>query len=456
MAVYTHVSREELATFLDAYSLGDLLDYEGVTQGIENTNYFVFTSTGRYVLTLFEQRVAREDLPFFIDYMAHLSSRGLDAPRPIADRNGDVLRTLCDRPAIIISFLDGAGPESFGPEECRKVGALTAWMHVNAEDFAGYRKNALDLEGWRTLADKCRERADELADGVAALIDNELDFLSRQWPDNLPTAVVHADLFPDNIFFLGAELSGVIDFYFACTEAMAYDLAITLSAWAGENGWSQANALAMLEGYQSIRPLSDAERRALPILLRGAALRFLLTRLHDWLHQVESAQVAVKDPTPYRDLLLFHRNNTESEPSMLTIYTDGACSGNPGPGGWGVLIIDGDEDRELYGGEKSTTNNRMELTAAIEALRATDASKAVHLYTDSIYVKNGVTQWMAGWKRNGWKTSARKPVKNQDLWRELDEATQGRDIDWRWVKGHAGDPGNERADELARRGITNL
>jgi len=138
---------------------------------------------------------------------------------------------------------------------------------------------------------------------------------------------------------------------------------------------------------------------------------------------------------------------------MIEIYTDGACSGNPGPGGWGVLIIANGDDRELSGGELQTTNNRMELTAAIEALRATQNKKFVYLYTDSQYVKKGVTEWLAGWKRNGWRTAARKPVKNKDLWEALDEAATDRDIDWRWVKGHDGDAGNERADELARQGM---
>ncbi len=308
MAVYTHVPRDALEAFLADFEIGDLAAYEGVTQGVENTNYFLFTDRGRYVLTLFEKRVDDRDLPFFMDFMAHLAARGLAAPVPIADARGCVLKRLCGRPAVIISFLEGGGLDAPTAEDCRQAGALNARLHRDAGGFHGQRANALDLAGWRALAEKCGAQADRCAPGLSALIDDELSFLEDRWPATLPRGIVHADLFPDNVFFKDGAVSGVIDFYFACEEAFAYDLAITLSAWAGEGGWSQDKARALIEGYEKIRKLSDEERNALPILLRGAALRFLLTRLHDWLHQVDGAQVAVKDPLAYRDLLEFHRS----------------------------------------------------------------------------------------------------------------------------------------------------
>ncbi len=308
MAVYTHVPRAALEAFVADYDIGRLTRHEGVTQGVENTNYFIFTGRDRYVLTLFEKRVDERDLPFFMDFMAHLAARGLAAPVPIADAQGRVIKKLCDRPAVIISFLEGRGLEAPTVEDCRRAGALNARLHLYAQGFEGRRANALDLSGWRALAEKCRAEADGCAPGLAALIDDELAFLNDRWPQALPRGVVHADLFPDNVFFKDGEVSGVIDFYFACREAFSYDLAITLSAWAGEGGWSEEKARALIEGYETVRTLNDEERSALPVLLRGAALRFLLTRLHDWLHQVEGAQVAVKDPLAYRDLLEFHRS----------------------------------------------------------------------------------------------------------------------------------------------------
>ena len=460
MAVYTHVPADALADFLDDYDLGDLINFKGVTKGVENTNYILSMSSGRYVLTLFEKRVEEEDLPFFLDFMKHLSDCGIDAPDPVPDKNGVALKTLCNRPAVIITFLEGEDIADPDEDACAQMGRTLAKMHLYAEDFGDVRQNALGLAGWRALAAKCAPRADECAEELRALIEDEVEELTRIWPDNLPEGAIHADLFPDNVFFQDGELSGVIDFYFSCTDAFAYDLAITLNAWAGDGGWSQSKAAALLQGYQSVRPLSEKELTALPVLLRGAALRFLLTRLHDWLHQVEGAQVNVKDPLVYRDLLEFHRNQDPSHQKqrsqgneMIEIYTDGACSGNPGPGGWGVLILRNGGEEELYGGDLETTNNRMEMLAAVEGLKATRGEKKVRLYTDSQYLKNGITQWITGWKKNGWKTSAKKPVKNQDLWMALDEETKGRDIDWRWVKGHAGDECNERADELARRGV---
>ena len=401
MAVYTNVPKDALIAFLTEYDIGTLVDYQGVIQGIENTNYIVTTSNGRFILTLFEKRVAESDLPFFFSFMQHLSGRGINAPEIIVDKNGIALKKLCDRSAVIISFLNGQTLNQIDADACNQVGRTMAAMHNFAEDFSATRPNKLSLNGWRELADLCAPRADEVAPSLQSFIEIELNELTRTWPDNLPSGVIHADLFPDNVFFEDGKLSGIIDFYFSCTDAFAYDLAITLNAWAykegaapEQGGWSQENAAAMLKGYQSVRPLSEKEQLALPILLRGAALRILLTRLHDWLHQVEGAQVNVKDPLVYRDLLLFHRGEaltsnvaSSKEFDMTEIYTDGACSGNPGPGGWGVLILQNGTEEELCGGDLETTNNRMEMLAAIEGLKATKDEKQIRLYTDSQYLK---------------------------------------------------------------------
>ena len=458
MAVYTHVDEPALRSLLAFYDIGDLVSFSGIAEGVENTNYAVETTRGKFILTLFEKRVDEADLPFFLSLMNHFARAALPVPAPVPDKEGRVLQRLCNRPAIIITFLSGRPHMTPTPHDCASLGATLADMHLAAETFKPERVNILGLSGWKKLARQCATDADRCAAGLGDLIADEIAFLDRQWPDGLPAGAVHADLFPDNVFFERNKVTGVIDFYFSCTDSFAYDLAICLNAWSSINGaWSQDNASAILASYQRTRPLSKEELHAVPILLRGAALRFLLTRLYDWINQVDGAVVTVKDPLEYRDLLITHRDRQKPPSngnSMLEIYTDGACSGNPGPGGWGVLILENGDERELSGGEAETTNNRMELKAAIEALKATSNAKAVSIYTDSQYVKNGITTWMAGWKRNGWKTSAKKPVKNKDLWEALDEATRAREIEWRWVKGHDGDAGNERADELARQGMS--
>lgn len=308
MAVYTHVSRDDLEAWLEAYDLGALRDFSGVEQGVENTNYIVETARGRLILTLFEKRTAAVDLPFFAAAMAHVAARGVPAPSPVADRTGRIFSRLSGRPAALFTFLQGRQRLAPSVADCRAMGALNARLHLAAAGFAPLRDNALSLPGWRALADKCRARADEAAPGLAALIDDELAFLGAHWPAGAPTGLIHADLFPDNVFFDAGEVSGVIDFYFACTDFFVYDLALTLNAWAAAGApFDRERARALLAGYAEIRSLSAAEKAALPVCLRGASLRILLTRLHDFLHRVDGAVVKVKDPLEYRDLLLFHR-----------------------------------------------------------------------------------------------------------------------------------------------------
>jgi homoserine kinase type II len=240
--------------------------------------------------------------------MAHMSARGVPAPAPIADRDGRCFTALNERPAALFTFLEGRQRMTPSIADCRAVGALNAKLHLAAQGFAQTRANALSLEGWRVLAEKCAPRADEAAPRLAALIQDEVEFLSAHWPREAPSGLIHADLFPDNVFFDSAQISGVIDFYFACTDLFVYDLALTLNAWAAPGApWNAAAAQALVGGYQTVRPISVEEKTALPICLRGASLRILLTRLYDWLTRVDGAVVKVKDPLEYRDLLLFHR-----------------------------------------------------------------------------------------------------------------------------------------------------
>ena len=309
MAVYTQVADDELAAFLRAYDIGAPVAYKGIAEGVENSNYFLQTERGSFILTLYERRVDPADLPFFLGLMDHLAARDIACPTPIHARDGEALRTLSGRPAAIISFLQGVSPRRVDIRHCAPLGRALAGMHLAADGFGMARPNALSLAGWRPLFDRCGPRAHEVQNGLAGEIEQELEFLEENWPDGLPTGVIHADLFPDNVFFLGDRVSGLIDFYFACNDYFAYDLAICINAWCFEKdgSFNVTKARHMLNAYRAVRPFSAAELAAIPVLLRGGALRFLLTRLHDWLFHPEGALVTPHNPLEYHRKLRFHQ-----------------------------------------------------------------------------------------------------------------------------------------------------
>jgi len=309
MAVYTDVTAEQLAEFLAGYELGELLAYKGIAEGVENSNFLVHTTTGNYILTLYEKRVAAKDLPFFLGLMQHLAGRGINCPLPIKNRQGEALGKIAGRPAAIITFLDGLWIRRPSATHCAALGEALAKLHLAGLDFPRKRRNALSVDGWRPLFEHCRDRANEVQRNLRELIEKELATVERDWPRGLPQGVIHADLFPDNVFFLGETLSGMIDFYFACTDALAYDIAVCLNAWCFEidHSYNVTKGKALLQAYSRVRPLSELERDALPILTRGASLRFLLTRLVDWFNVPPGALVRPKDPMEYFRKLRFHQ-----------------------------------------------------------------------------------------------------------------------------------------------------
>jgi homoserine kinase type II len=308
MAVYTEVDDEALEQFLTEYDIGSLESYKGIAEGVENSNFMISTSSGPYILTLYEKRVNPDDLPFFLGLMDHLASKGLACPTPLRGHDGEALRTLCGRPAAIVTFLRGMWPRRITAAHCSQLGEALAQMHLAGADFALSRTNALSVEGWRPLFEQARSGADAVAPGLAALVEDHLSDLEAHWPQGLPRGVIHADAFPDNVFYLQDQFSGLIDFYFACNDILAYDLAICLNAWCFEpdRSFNATKARALLASYQKIRPLSEAELAALPLLCRGAAMRFLLTRLYDWLNTPPGAFVKPKDPMEYVHKLRFH------------------------------------------------------------------------------------------------------------------------------------------------------
>ncbi|MCF2521887.1 homoserine kinase [Bradyrhizobium sp. G127] len=309
MAVYTDVTAEELADFLSSYGIGDLLSYKGIAEGVENSNYLLHTSQGYFFLTLYEKRVAVKDLPFFLGLMAHLARHGITCPQPVVNKSGEALGQLAGRPAAIIDFLEGVWPRRPNAAHCAAVGEALAKMHLAGSDFSMSRPNALSVSGWRRLSDQAAERADSVQHGLRDLLSAELSHLEQHWPHDLPEGVIHADLFPDNALFLGEKLSGLIDFYFACNDMFAYDVAICLNAWCFEidHSFNVTKARAFLSAYTRVRKLSAAEQQAFPMLARGASIRFLLTRLVDWLNVPPGALVKPKDPLEYVRKLRFHQ-----------------------------------------------------------------------------------------------------------------------------------------------------
>jgi len=310
MAVYTDVTADDLTEFLSRYQIGELRSYKGIAEGVENSNFLVHTSAGNFILTLYEKRVAEKELPFFLGLMEHLAARGITCPQPVKNRHGGVLGKLAGRPAAIVTFLDGLWIRRPNAGHCAAVGEALAGLHLAGKGFSMKRANALSIKSWRALYEQAKERGDSVRPGLCAEIARELDALDKSWPRDLPQGVIHADLFPDNVFFLGDKLSGLIDFYFACTDTLAYDVAVCLNAWCFEpdHSYNVTKGRALLRSYANFRALSAAERAALPMLARGAAMRFLLTRLVDWLAVPDGALVRPKDPLEYFRKLRFHQS----------------------------------------------------------------------------------------------------------------------------------------------------
>lgn len=309
MAVYTEVNETELAGFLADYDLGRLLALKGIAEGVENSNYLLHADAGYFILTLYEKRVNERDLPFFLSLMEHLCAHGLNCPQPVRNRRGEAMGRIAGRPAAIVTFLEGVWRRRPTARCCAAVGEALGKLHRAGSKFAGYRRNAMGLEAWPVLFEEARARADEVRPGLAAEIAEELAYLKQRWPQDLPRGIIHADLFPDNVLFIGDDVSGLIDFYFACTDQLAYDVAICLNAWCFEpdGSFNITKGLAFFNGYEGVRKLSAAEVEAFLIFARGAALRFALTRLVDWLNVPANALVHPKNPLEYVGKLRFYQ-----------------------------------------------------------------------------------------------------------------------------------------------------
>jgi homoserine kinase type II len=302
VAVYTVVTAEALAALLSRYDVGTLVSAKGIAEGVENTNYMVDTTHGRFILTLYEKRVDEAELPFFLSLLDHLADRGLPVPRAIADRTGLQLQRVAGRPACLIEFLPGVSVSAPNPAQAYATGVALGAMHHAVASFPGHRANALGLDGWHGLASRCGDDFDTILPGLGARVASELDWLDAHWPRGLATSVIHADLFPDNVLMRGNGVGGIIDFYFACSEVRAWDVAVTHAAWSFDNDGRSFDAAvgdALIAGYEAKHGLPPEERAAFPALARGACLRFLLTRAWDWLNTPADAVVTKKDPLAF-------------------------------------------------------------------------------------------------------------------------------------------------------------
>jgi len=308
MAVFTHVTPEELGQFLSNYDVGAARSFKGIAEGVENSNYLLKTDGGTFILTLYEKRVRECDLPFFLGFMDFIAERGVKSARPIRNKDGATLGTLCGRPAALIEFLDGVSANPPSLAQTRNAGKALAGLHLAGAEFPATRTNDLGPEAWPQLLGAAAPRADEVQEGLGKLIETHLADTLKDWPGDLPGGVIHADLFPDNVLFIGDQVSGLIDFYFACTDSFAYDLAVMINAWCftKDGTFEGEKSAALIDGYQSVRKLTPPESASLPKLAQGAALRFILTRLNDWLNHDAAALVTPKDPLTLLPHLRFH------------------------------------------------------------------------------------------------------------------------------------------------------
>ena len=313
MAVYTKLSDKNIKEFFLKYNLGKILNYKGIQEGIENTNYFIEADKGKFILTIYEKRVEEKDLPFFMGLMRNLFDFNFPSPEPIINTNGNYVTDISEKKAAVVSFLDGSVKKNLNPENCHEVGIQAAKLHIITKNLTAKRENKLSINSWRKIYRNVQKDCSKIHPNLAKIVEKNLDEIENDWPQNIPSGIIHADLFPDNIFFKDNKLSGIIDFYFSCYDFYAFEIAICLNAlcFEGKNenlSFNVTKAKKFIDGYSSVRKLSEMEKQSLKILCQGAAIRFLLTRVFDYLNLTEGALVKTKDPIEYLKRLEFHNN----------------------------------------------------------------------------------------------------------------------------------------------------
>ena len=313
MAVYTKLSEDQLKEFFSKYDLGKLLNYKEIKEGIENTNYFIETEKGKFILTVYEKRVEEKDLPFFIGLMKNLFDKNFHSPEPIINKNGNYITEISGKKAAIISFLDGSAKKKLNPDDCYEIGINTAKLHLITKNLKIKRENKLSVNSWKKIYNKVKNDCSKIHPDLTKVIEKNLNEIEKNWPKNIPSGIIHADLFPDNIFFKDNKVSGIIDYYFSCHDFYAFEIAICLNALCFEGinenlSFNVTKAKKFIDGYSNFRKLEETEKKSLKILCQGAAMRFLLTRVFDYLNLTEGALVKIKDPIEYLKRLEFHNS----------------------------------------------------------------------------------------------------------------------------------------------------
>ena len=311
MAVYTKLSEIKIKELFSKYNLGKILNYKEIKEGIENTNYFIQTDKNKFILTLYEKRVEEKDLPFFISLMKNLFDKNFPSPEPMINKNGNYISEISNKKAAVVSFLKGNAKKNLSPNDCYEVGIHAARLHEITKNLSGKRENKLSVSSWRAIYNKVKKNCSKIHPNLSLVVEKNLDEIESGWPKNLPAGIIHADLFPDNIFFKENKLSGIIDFYFSCNDYFAFEIAVCFNAlcFEGEKenlSFNVTKAKKFIDGYSTLRTLTEDEKKSLKILCQGAAIRFLLTRVFDYLNLTEGALVKIKDPIEYLKRLEFH------------------------------------------------------------------------------------------------------------------------------------------------------
>tara|TARA_Y100000816_G_scaffold7713_1_gene4873 strand:- start:586 stop:1554 length:969 start_codon:yes stop_codon:yes gene_type:complete len=322
MAIYTKLDKENIISIISNYNLGGMKNYQGIKEGIENTNYLVETDKGKFILTIYEKRVNKDDLPFFSKLMVELSNKKFFCPKPILNKNNKYISDLGSKKFMLVSFLEGKSKTNLSPDDCGSVGKEAARLHEITKNFDFKRNNDLSVKSWRKIFDQVKDRCNQIHPDLPKLIEINLRDVEKDWPENLPKGIIHADLFHDNIFFKNNNFSGFIDFYFSCNDFYAFEIAICLNALCfdgiSENlSFNVTKAKKFFEGYNKIRKISDEEKNCIKVLSQGAALRFLLTRVFDSINIVDDAIVKIKDPIEYLKRLEFHKNAKSLDDYMV-------------------------------------------------------------------------------------------------------------------------------------------
>jgi homoserine kinase type II len=318
MAVYTKLNKKNVEEILSDYSIGQLKEFEGIEDGIENTNYFLLVDKKKYILTIYEKRVKSEDLPFFSDLMTGLDKEKFSCPVPIKNKNNKTISAYKNKNLMIVSFLEGKAKKVLSPNNCRSLGYEVARMHLITKNFKIQRQNDLSIKSWRKIFEQVKEKCINIHRDLPKLIESNLADVEKNWPTNLPKGIIHADLFNDNIFFKDEKFNGIIDFYFSCNDFYALEIAICFNALCFDGSkdnlsFNVTKAKNFMDGYSQLRKLNDNEKKSIKVLSQGSALRFLLTRVFDTINIVEGAIVKVKDPMEYLVRLEFHKNSKSFE-----------------------------------------------------------------------------------------------------------------------------------------------